>query len=127
MNVDPLLVTFSFVTYMPRNDHVTLDGKFAKFCNQIDEAILNIAEEYDLDVELSGAACLCLKESPNDRFVGGGNSNYGRCIECGAWTSAQNKDNPIIQLTVGAEYNGDMYCEEHLPVESPMYKNLHFL
>jgi hypothetical protein len=112
---------------MPRNDHVAQDGKFAKFHTQINESILNIAEEYGLDVELSSATCFCLKENPNDRFMGGSYSNHSRCIECGVWTSAQNKDNPIVQLMVGAEYNGDMYCEDHLPVASPMYKEIHFL
>lgn len=46
--------------------------------------------------------------------------NCGRCASCGAWTSDQEKENPINSLQVGATVDGKLLCDECLPKGHPL-------
>jgi len=118
MKKDVLLLGFSFVTYMERQDHISEDGKYMQFADDVQKAISNLASEYGLDLDCASSSLYA---------VGGGlkPDNSGRCAICNEWVSAQNKDNIIAGLGVGAQYNDKLYCSKHLPKESPMYKKLY--
>jgi len=124
MIMDPWLSIFSFVRYMPESDFS--DGKHERIRDEIDEAIMNIAEKYGLDIELCRGIDTLLSDNPKDTVPRRGYSNHNRCVECGGWTSAHNQGEPILLLKPGAEYNGEIYCKDHLPVESPMYHELQY-
>ena len=122
MKKDDLLLSYSFVTPMDRKDHGTEDGKINKFSDEIEKAIKKIAEKFDQDIEcLSGSLYVI---SPHDAYDGKPD-NAGRCLVCNEWVSAQNKKNIFTELGVGAEYDGELYCQQHLPKESPMYRKLY--
>lgn len=118
MEKDSLLLNFSFVTYMGRKEHTTLDGKYMDFGDKIIEQMRKVADEFELQFDCHSASLRVL--------VGDGiePDNSGRCIVCNKWVSAQNKDNIFTELGVGAEYKNELYCQQHLPKESPMYSKL---
>jgi len=117
MEKDSLLLNYSFVTYMDRKDHTTENCKYEELSNKIEEQICKVIDEYGLDVD-------CF--SWNIYALGAGREpdNSGRCIVCNEWVSAQNKDNIFTKLEVGAEYKNELFCQQHLPKESPMYSKL---
>ena len=118
MKKDVLLLDFSFVTYMERKDHISLECKYTQFAEEAKEALAKLADKYDLKYE---------NPTYGLYVVGGGlePDNSGQCEVCNECVSAQNKENAIIGLGVGAEYNNRLYCQQHLPKESPMYKVLY--
>jgi len=118
MGKDSLLLNFSFVTYMDRKDHTTLDGKYMDFAGKIMEQMQKIADDFDLQFD-------CCSDSAQV-LVGDGikRDNCGRCVVCNEWVSAQNKDNIFTELGTGAEYKNELYCQQHLPKESSMYSKL---
>jgi len=121
MEKDDLLISYSFVTPMNRKDHTTENGKYMEFSDEIMKAIENIAVKYDQDVEQLTNSVYVI--SPHDAYDGKPD-NAGRCIVCNAWVSAQNKENIIVELAIGAEYEEKLYCQQHLPKESPTYSKL---
>lgn len=117
MKKDTLLLNFSFVTYMEREDHISEDCKYTQFADQVQNVISILAAEHGLVMD-------CISNSIY--AVGGGlkPDNSGRCVVCNELVSAQNKANIISGLGIGAEFNEKLYCEQHLPKESPMYRKL---
>ena len=120
MEKDSLLLEFSFVTYMDRKDHTTLDGKYMEFSDKIEESIRKVAEEYNLGVDCFRGSIYALGAGR----IPEKHDNSGRCVNCNEWVSAQNKGNIIGGLGIGAEYDGKLYCQQHLPKESPTYSKL---
>ena len=118
MEKDSLLLRFSFVTYMDRKDHTTENGKFMGLSEKIEEQMRKVADEFGLQFDCHSALIRVL--------VGDGiePDNSGRCVVCNEWVSAQNKDNTFVELGTGAEYKDELYCQQHLPKESPMYSKL---
>jgi hypothetical protein len=121
MKKDDLLISYSIVTPMNRNDHISEDGKYMKLSDEIEKAIENVAVKYGQDIEHYSETTYVI--STHDAYDGKPD-NAGRCIRCNKWVSAQNKPNIIIGLGVGAEYESNLYCQQHLPKESPVYKKL---
>ena len=118
MEKDSLLLNFSFVTYMGRKEHTTLDGKYMDFGDKIIEQMRKVADEFELQFDCHSASI---------RFLAGDGiepDNCGRCVVCNEWVSAQNKEYIISGLGTGAEYKDKLYCQQHLPKESPMYSKL---
>ena len=41
--------------------------------------------------------------------------NVGKCAVCECWVSDREKPEYILELNIGATYNGELLCDEHLP------------
>lgn len=114
MTHDPLLMNVAFVTYMARDDHLPADGKMVEFWDRIEDQIRKIADEFDLEIDGYRNSVHAFRASikPN---------NSGRCVVCNDWISAQNRPNIMQGLGFGAEFQGTLYCMDHLPEESDMF------
>ena len=99
---------------MDRKDHTTENGKFMGLSDKIKEQIRKVADEYELQVEYCSSSIRLLNEK----------NNCGRCVICNEWVSAQNKPYIKTELGLGAEYEEKLFCQQHLPKESPMYFKL---
>ena len=114
MEKDSLLLGFSFVTDMDRKDHTTENGKYMDFSEKIEKQICKVADEYEIQVECYSSSIRLLDEK----------NNCGRCVICNEWVSAQNKPSIKTELGLGAEYEEKLFCQQHLPKDSPMYSKL---
>jgi hypothetical protein len=121
MKKDTLLINYSIVTAMDRKDHQTEDGKYMDFSDEIEEAIRNVAKKHDQKIEHYSDLVYVLNY---ENAYSNEPDNAGRCIKCDDWVSALNLPNIFTELSSGAEYDGKLYCQQHLPKESPMYSKL---
>ena len=117
MNKDSLVLTVSFVTYMERNDHLSENGKLWRLFERLEDELRRVTSDTDLTVD-------CYQSSVYAIGAGLEPDNLGKCMICDEWVSAQNKPDIIGELGTGAEYLGDLYCEDHLPEESPVFAKL---
>ena len=117
MTKDPLLITVSFVTSMYRSEHQSENSKLWRLFDRLEEEIRKVGGDADQELD-------CYQSSVYAIGAAAKPDNSGRCVICNEWVSAQNKPNIIKGLCVGAEYSGDLFCEEHLPQESPLYAAL---
>ncbi len=117
MKKDPLLLTVSFVTVMEPKDHLSENSKLWRLFELLEGELRRVTNDADLTVD-------CYQSSVYAIGAGIEPDNAGRCAICEEWVSAQNKSGTIYGLGVGANYSGDLYCQDHLPEESPVFAKL---
>ena len=117
MKKDPILLSVSFVTHMARNDHQSENSKLWRLFERLEDKLRRVTTDADLTVE-------CYQSSVYAIGAGKEPDNSGRCVVCDDWVSAQNRPDVIGELGVGAEHQGDLFCQDHLPAESPVYREL---
>ena len=103
-----LLMTFGVIVEVTENE---LDQDFFNTCPQIDQKLTSLINE-----ALPGhpgwiSGSFRLLENPE--------YNAGRCTICHAWVSDIEKPRRIPELGIGACFDGQLYCDEHLPEKHP--------
>lgn len=111
LNLDPLLITANFVTYMGRKDHTTEDGKLHELYFHLEKAIRTAVYEFGQSCDGYNASVLAFSSAKES-------ANADRCTVCDEWISVQNRPEIIPGLVVGAEHDGASYCFDHLPPDS---------
>ena len=119
-DLDPLLITANFVTYMNRKDHLTQDGRLSELFTHLQDAIEDAIRNFGGNCDGYNAGVLAFS-------AGKERANADRCVICKAWISAQNRPDIISGLLTGAEHEGAWYCLDHLPANSDWGASLPWL
>ena len=112
------LLTTTLVIHIDPKELYREDAKLLEqFWDRIEIEVRRIADEMGLEID---------HYSNGIYGLGGGikQDNSGRCVVCNTWTSAQNKPNIIRGLSIGAEYEGALYCMHDLPEASDMFATI---